>query len=114
MTTNGFNNSIKLERSTGIIYGGCKHNCGTWMDKMGSSGKANNKGIPATPRDGGSVEIIGLLKSALQFLIQLNRNGYYKWDHVILSDESQFTYERWVCRTIYIYIYIYICFAYLE
>eukprot|EP00443_Scrippsiella_acuminata_P042332 CAMPEP_0115347118 /NCGR_PEP_ID=MMETSP0270-20121206/94705_1 /TAXON_ID=71861 /ORGANISM="Scrippsiella trochoidea, Strain CCMP3099" /LENGTH=1418 /DNA_ID=CAMNT_0002769009 /DNA_START=55 /DNA_END=4308 /DNA_ORIENTATION=- len=94
MTDEGFNIAIHLEEDTGLVYGGNQWNCGTWMDKMGSSEKAGNKGVPATPRDGAPVEIIGLLKSVLRWVVSLDRTAF---PHTAVRTQSgaQLTYKEW-------------------
>lgn len=71
MTAEGFNIHLTVDETTGFIDGGNHMNCLTWMDKMGSSTKAGNKGYPATPRAGEPVQLVGLLYHCLTSLIKL-------------------------------------------
>ncbi|EPQ65564.1 Bgt-4880 [Blumeria graminis f. sp. tritici] len=88
MRSNGFNQSIFVDWSNGLIFGGNQDNCGTWMDKMGESEKAGSKGVPGTPRDGAAVEINGLLFSSLTWLAKLHKQGSYKYAGVSTNSPS--------------------------
>jgi glycogen debranching enzyme len=96
MKNEGFNVNIYLDKETGFMMGGNQHNCGTWMDKMGSSDKTGNKGIPATPRDGAPIELVAMQYSALKFMEELSDQGIIVEKGVTLADGVTFwTYKDW-------------------
>nr|XP_012233838.1 PREDICTED: glycogen debranching enzyme isoform X2 [Linepithema humile] len=110
MTERGFNNQIGVHPETGFVFGGNDANCGTWMDKMGSSEKAGNKGKPATPRDGSAVEIVGLSKCILSFLAELYKQNLFPhgsvqrksrdgqtitWSYMQWADKIQTNFEKY-------------------
>ena len=94
MEEEGFEIEIKFNEKNGFIYGGNEHNCGTWMDKMGSSVKAKNKGIPATARNGADVEIISLLYYCLNKINDLIKENKISLNELKLKDKT-FTIEEW-------------------
>ncbi|KAL9916549.1 glycogen debranching enzyme isoform 1-T3 [Glossina fuscipes fuscipes] len=102
MTVRGFNNQIGVNRQTGFVYGGNQWNCGTWMDKMGSSEKAGNRGRPNTPRDGSAVELVGLQYAVLRFMQSINEQGLSEYKEVTRKSPeglvSTWTYKDWADR----------------
>ncbi|KAK9448060.1 glucanotransferase domain of glycogen debranching enzyme-domain-containing protein [Limtongia smithiae] len=96
MKDEGFNIDISVDWSNGLIFGGNQWNCGTWMDKMGESDRAGNKGWPGTPRDGAAVEISGMLKSALRWVNELRAAKLFKYDSVTTENGAKtVTFEEW-------------------
>ena len=95
MDYEGFNLYLFLDEETGFIFGGNHKNCLTWMDKMGSSLKAGNKGIPATARDGAPIEMTALLYNALDFLIKSNAGKQFPFDSVALPGNRRLSFKEW-------------------
>lgn len=95
MKDEGFNQHIYVDWDNGLVFGGNKWNCGTWMDKMGESATAGSQGYPGTPRDGAAIEIIGLLKSTLRFVIELNGQGHFPYDSVTNQFGDKVTLKAW-------------------
>ncbi|KAI7871254.1 glycogen debranching enzyme [Spinellus fusiger] len=94
MQDRGFDVDINVDWETGVLVGGNEFNCGTWMDKMGESEKAHNKGVPGTSRNGAPIEITGLLKSALRFVLELQKKKQFRWEGVKVHGKM-ITYQHW-------------------
>ena len=95
MQSEGFNVQITTDPVTGFISGGNQWNCGTWMDSMGTSAKAGNRGISATPRDGADVEIVGLLYSVVSFLGNAAEQRKFPFAEVTFGNGEIVSYEQW-------------------
>ena len=94
----GFQIDIHVDWDTGLIFGGNQSNCGTWMDKMGESERAGNKGVPGTPRDGAAIEITGLAFSTLSWVAQLYNKGEYKFNGVLTAGGQSISFADWASR----------------
>ena len=98
MRWEGFRITVRLDPSTGLLYGGSSMNCGTWMDKMGESAAHGTDGVPSSPRDGAAVEITGLLYSTLAWLTSLDGTSApytFPQTAVTLSDGALYPLTTW-------------------
>nr|XP_002130821.1 glycogen debranching enzyme-like [Ciona intestinalis] len=99
MSDEGFLVEVGVDKTTGFVFGGSKFNCGTWCDKMGESEKAGTRGVPATPRDGSAVELVGLCKSTVRWLEAAHNSGKYAYDGVFIKtcdgSVNKLTWAKW-------------------
>ena len=98
MRPEGFQIDVHVDWDTGLVFGGNQFNCGTWMDKMGESEKAGNKGIPGTPRDGAAIEINGLAYSAIAWIASLHQEGRYKYPGVKDAQGQTIHFADWAAK----------------
>lgn len=102
MSDAGFTVQIGVQPDTGFPFGGNDSNAGTWMDKMGSSERAGNRGRPATPRDGCAVELVGLCHAVVAWLGAEHARGRYPHPGVARAhpdgSRSAWTWPQWAER----------------
>jgi glycogen debranching enzyme len=71
-------------------------NKGTWQDKLGSSEKAGNKGVPSTPRDGSAIELVGLQAGVLRFLEKCSEYPYKSVERKNTNETTTtWTFKEW-------------------
>ena len=95
MSYNGFEINFFVDWNNGFIFGGNKFNCLTWMDKMGSSKKAGNKGIPASSRHGAPIELTSLLFIGIKMMKMLYDEGFSEYAGVEIDKETCISYRNW-------------------
>ena len=88
----GFEIKININNINGFIFGGNSANNGTWMDRLNKD--HNNKG-PFTPRDGADIEIISLLYTCLNFVIEMNEKNLYSKKGVVLNNGINLDFIKW-------------------
>ena len=98
MSYEGFNIDLALDEVTGFIFGGNSSNCLTWMDKMGSSKKAENAGVPGSSRDGAPIEMTALLKYCLDLVRRLYEKGVYPYKSVKTKNGADLHFKEWSHR----------------
>lgn len=91
----GFNISLFVDWRNGFIFGGNRNNCLTWMDKLGSSTKAKNKGVPATSRNGAPIELTALLYVGVKMMKMLYEENISHCNGVTLSESKSIEYKEW-------------------
>ena len=89
----GCNIDIILEQKNGFLYGGNHCNAGTWMNKFKYI--ENKKIVPETHRAGANIEIIALLYSALDFIINMGKIGVFQYMGITFPNGRFYTFHEW-------------------